>query len=134
MRTGLVVREYLRPHCRLCLRRRHTSNPYNFIRRGYACLKCSRKKQGWAWSLDLKELYAVYDSQEGRCALSGEVMTYQSTDNNENDSNISLDRIDGDKGYENGNIQLVCKRINLMRHTATVKDFKQWCTKVSENR
>lgn len=42
----------------------------------------------------------------------------------------SLDRIDSAKGYVEGNVQWVHKRINLMKGTLSEKDFIAFCQMV----
>ena len=134
------MREYRRFQCKSCLlnarRKRTTSSPYNFIQRSFSQLKSARLGQSMEWSLELKDLFDLYDKQDGKCALTNEVMTYQVTGDGQghlgNDSNISLDRIDDNKGYTLDNVQYVCKRINIMRHKSTVEEFKEWCEKVSQ--
>ena len=42
----------------------------------------------------------------------------------------SPDRIDIEKGYVEGNIRLVCARINLMRNSLHDHDFIWWCRAV----
>jgi len=54
-------------------------------------------------------LIDLLNKQNGKCALSGVQMTYHLNDL----SSISIDRIDSNIGYEKGNVQLVCKFINL---------------------
>ncbi len=50
-----------------------------------------------------------------------------------NPNNISIDRKDTTKGYISGNIQLVCKRVNIMKHSLTDKQFKVWIKKISKH-
>ena len=47
--------------------------------------------------------------------------------------NMSIDRIDSNIGYEVGNIQLVDKRINMMKGSLSNKDFIDLCCKVAEH-
>ncbi len=46
--------------------------------------------------------------------------------------NMSIDRIDSNIGYEEGNIQWVDKRINMMKGSLSNEEFIELCTKVSE--
>ena len=71
------------------------------------------RKRGAVVTINQDYLMALYDQQEGLCALSGVRMTW-STGKTEPTS-ISMDRIDGDKGYVDGNVRLVCMAVNAFR-------------------
>lgn len=75
---------------------------------------------------DLIELYAV---QQGRCALSNEIMTFL-TEEGHVLTNISIDRIDSTKGYTKDNIQLVCYIVNAMKNIMTKDELVVWCQKI----
>lgn len=45
----------------------------------------------------------------------------------------SLDRIDSNKGYIEGNVQWVHKSINMMKSNMTDQEFINWCHIVSQN-
>jgi hypothetical protein len=45
----------------------------------------------------------------------------------------SLDRIDSSKGYVEGNVQWVHKRINIMKNDLSDSEFIEWCRVVSKN-
>ena len=49
-----------------------------------------------------------------------------------NKQNLSIDRIDSFKGYEKDNIQLVDKRINMMKGSLSNEEFIELCTKVAD--
>jgi len=67
------------------------------------------------WHINQAHLYNCYHKQDGKCALSGQTMTWL-TGQGKVDSNISLDRIDPTVGYEPDNIQLITYRCNIMKH------------------
>jgi hypothetical protein len=58
-------------------------------------------------------LMALYDQQEGLCALSGVRMTWAT--GKTSPTSISIDRIDNQKGYIDGNVRLVCVAINAFK-------------------
>lgn len=68
----------------------------------------------------------LYAKQEGRCALSGRIMTYQ-TGLGRIPTNLSIDRIDSQIGYELSNIQLVCIQANKMKAELSSEDLTSWC-------
>ena len=69
---------------------------------------------------------SLYEKQEGKCALSGRTMTYQ-TGEGRVPTNISIDRIDPKIGYELGNIQLVCIQANKMKAELSGNELRDWC-------
>jgi hypothetical protein len=66
----------------------------------------------------------LLDVQEERCAITGLPFQYQGA---HNDTNMlpSLDRIDSDGHYEEGNLQLVCRFINFWKQAADDKEFRR---------
>lgn len=73
-----------------------------------------------------KDLIALWDKQNGRCAVSGVVLTHHKDGFGTKDFNASLDRISNDRSYTPDNIQLVCYRVNLMKHALTEDMFYWW--------
>ena len=69
--------------------------------------------------IDFDYLWALYGQQDGFCALSLLPMTYQFNDL----CSISVDRIDSGLGYVPGNIQLVCKWVNLAKGRHSNEEF-----------
>lgn len=46
--------------------------------------------------------------------------------------NISIDRIDNTKGYEEGNIALVCLAVNMMKYTLELDELIDWCKNIAK--
>lgn len=67
-------------------------------------------------------LEKLYNSQNKCCALSGDFLP--------DVRKASLDRIDSNRPYEEGNVQWVTKEVNLAKHVLTVDQFIAMCTKV----
>lgn len=65
-------------------------------------------------------LHRLWDSQQGRCAITNMVMTHRFNSL----KSVSIDRIDSDKGYVEGNIQLVCRWVNLAKGKFTNEEVK----------
>ncbi len=63
----------------------------------------------------------LLDFQEGICALTGIPMIFN--EYNDNEFTCSLDRIDSDKDYEAGNLQIVCKFANRWKSASSNYDF-----------
>jgi hypothetical protein len=76
--------------------------------------------------------------QSGKCVYTGEDIELPVNvrqlrgENNENIA--SLDRINNDLGYVEGNLQWVCKRVNYMKHTMQDDYFISWIRKIYEFR
>jgi len=89
-------------------------------------IKYSAQKRNLPFALTKEYLWELYESQNGKCALSqvpikfGRVyFKYETT--------ASLDRIDSSKGYIEGNVQWVHKLVNLMKNSISQEDFIQIC-------
>ena len=82
--------------------------------------------------LSINFLKNVYEAQNGLCALTSVPMTWE-TLNGRVATNISMDRVDSSIGYEEQNIQLVCRIVNIMKHDLSVNEFVGWCKLVEQN-
>ena len=77
----------------------------------------------------------LYDKQKGKCALSNIKMTFiKKLDGIKIHTNLSIDRIDSTRGYEIGNIQLVCAVVNIMKTTLSTDELIWWCSKIIEDK
>jgi hypothetical protein len=70
------------------------------------------------WTVSLEYLRTLWTTQNQKCALTGLPLT---------PFNLSLDRIDSNRGYEPGNVQWVLDSINKMKLDHTVKQFIELC-------
>lgn len=77
-------------------------------------------------------LKTILEKQDYRCALSGVKMTCTKIigDSRTVWTNASIDRIIPEKGYNEDNIQLVCRAVNSFRNSLSVKQYIKWCEKV----
>lgn len=80
-------------------------------------------------TLSLDFLLDLYNRQEGKCAVTGEVMTHLQN-SGRNPTNLSIDRIDSSKGYEPENVRLVCYQVNVMKQDYDDEVLKDWCRKI----
>lgn len=76
----------------------------------------------YAWNLFLK--------QERKCALTGDEISLFSR-RKKREQTASLDRIDSSKGYIEGNLQWIHKKLQQMKMNMPDEDFIFWCTKVA---
>jgi hypothetical protein len=90
---------------------------------------CTQKHRKGTITRD--DCITILNRQQGRCALSGEVLTCSLNLGFKNPTNASLDRINPQKGYEPTNVQLVCAVLNSFRSNTPVEEFVDWCRKVA---
>ena len=143
-----AARFYKRPDgsventCRPCRTRaefktQHNS-PRDYLRNTLAKAKFGAKKRNLAFALDIDQVMKIWDEQRGRCALSGVLMQAAKDGKGRKgkDLNVSLDRIDQDKGYlfTPRNVQLVCLRVNLMKHDMNEADLYWWCQNILDHK
>ena len=127
---------YIRSICRSCRNveqnRNRSSSPESYIRHLYSQLKYSRKTKNpeLEWEIDPEDLIEVWYRQEGKCALTGMFMTWGKDGSGRKELNISIDRIDPNEHYIPGNMQLVCGRVNYMKHTLPEEELYWWCKNV----
>lgn len=80
--------------------------------------------------LDAEFLAQMFSEQNGRCAVTGVPMT--TLRGGRHYTNVSIDRIDSNRGYERSNVQLVCLVVNLMKLDMDMIEFRNWCAAVME--
>jgi hypothetical protein len=108
----------------------------NYLRNLYSQSKSANsngsKNRGLEWALTSEDLITLWERQDGRCALSGVYLTHHKDGSGYKDHNASIDRISGDKGYVFQNVQLVCYRINIMKHTLSEDMFYWWVKTIND--
>jgi len=75
--------------------------------------RCERKPALGLCTITINDLIDLWDKQNGRCAITNLIMEHKPNKL----KTVSVDRIDSNIGYTAGNIQLVCKFINLGKST-----------------
>jgi hypothetical protein len=78
---------------------------------------------------DIDYLMYLYKKQNGLCRYTGIPMTHI-RGSGYVQTNISIDRINGSKGYKKRNIQLVCRWANAAKNSLNPNDFIGFCHKV----
>lgn len=92
----------------------------------------TRKKVGsLPFTITPEDIQQLYE-QNPNCALSG-ISLKLDLSKTLQQQNLSIDRIDSNRGYEPDNIQLVDKRINMMKQSFSNKEFIELCTLVANN-
>jgi len=133
---------FIRSVCQQCVtlqRARKTSaTPESYLRVLNTQLKSGRIKQGVDYELTSEDLIDLWEIQDGKCALSGVLMTHQRDgtygDKKQKDFNASIDRINPNGPYVRENAQLVAARVNIMKHTLGEDMFMWWIKNIYETR
>ena len=89
----------------------------------------SAKARSLEFSLTMEYAWGLFEGQNRRCAFSGELLVFGANKKNSL-TTASIDRIDPSKGYTQGNIQWVHKKVNVMRNVMAPEEFISWCQKV----
>ena len=134
----LKTAKFFSPHKRECTdcrvgkyRDRKNSGVEPFLQSKLSALKQRHRKKEYEGNpVDLKYLIDLYEAQRGICALSG-IPMHVTSENSE--LSASPDRIDIDQGYVEGNIRLVCSRMNLIRNSLSDRNLLWWCRAVVNN-
>lgn len=80
-----------------------------------------------------EDLRNLWDQQGGKCAVTGLHMTYYPRAQRYSTGlNASVDRIDSSGIYSQGNVRLVCSRVNMMRAAGEDADLMWWCKQILE--
>lgn len=131
---------YIRKECNKCIelkRRARVSASYkSFLHHLWVRTKNRVKKDvspNKEFSIPEEYLQTLWEESDGRCALSGIHMTHHTDGSGRKDLNASVDRIDVDKGYVPGNVQLVCDRVNTMRNVLSVSEFYWWIKTIHDH-
>lgn len=100
---------YCSTECRIAARTRA------FVARSENVRDYTRRMLGHHYRkhITIEYILNMYEAQGGRCAITGDVMTFPSLKGVVN-TNMSLDKIDPKGGYMDGNMQLVTTAANFM--------------------
>ena len=97
----------------------------------YRChIRTSAKKRNINLNISIEYAWELFKKQNGKCSLSG-MDIYFSTNNQY--GTASLDRIDSQKGYIEGNVQWIHKDINWMKNDFKQEDFIKYCKLIAVN-
>jgi hypothetical protein len=93
----------------------------------------SAKKRNIKVEISIEEAWGLFEKQNGKCALSGETITFAKNckELKLGLNTASLDRIDSSLGYVKDNVQWVHVKVNYMKQQFKQIDFLDWCRKIS---
>lgn len=108
----------------------HSWKGYGNISAHYFWLvKNSAKKRNIPFKLTIKYMNELYEKQKKHCKLTNREICFGF--GSQKNTTASLDRIDSNKGYIKGNVQWVCKQINIAKHVLSMDEFVHLCSEVS---
>jgi hypothetical protein len=88
-----------------------------------SALRSGLKRRPTDNPITINELDELWNLQDGRCALTGELMTWKGGGKGPTPSSVSLDRIDSTGSYTKGNVRLICFWVNSARMNMTDDEF-----------
>lgn len=96
-------------------------------------IKDSASARGLAMELTKEYIWELYLRQNKKCAFSGEPISFATVSGGRHDytTTASLDRINSDIGYIEGNVQWVHKHINAMKWNLEDSAFIEICGKIA---
>lgn len=99
------------------------------------CSKARCKRKGREHDITVEYLERLYEEQDGRCALSGtEMIPSCATSRRKSHPNtVSVDRIDCNRGYVEGNVRLVTIQCNTARSNFDDATFVEMCKRVVQH-
>lgn len=96
--------------------------------------KGTRCLRGIKFNLSKKDLWDLWEKQQGKCAYTGlDLLVNFTSTTSYSECTASLDRIDSSKGYDIDNVEWVHKKINIMKNKFTKTDFIVFCKLVTKN-
>ena len=141
---GNYTRVNLQVKCAKCRRKqqikKYSSDPHSFVFRRIQLIlqpSASEKHGRRKCTLTIDEFMNVWQEQFEklglRCPKTGQTMTYTRGDGKVL-TNISPDRINNEKDYEDGNVQFVCYIYNTMKNKYSEKILLTWCQYIVEKK
>lgn len=97
----------------------------------WIALKQSAKVRNHEFKITIKYIWDLFIKQNKRCSLSNLPLNFEKK---EGTFYPSLDRIDSNFGYIEGNVQWTCKEINMMKWKLKQEDFLFFCKQIIKNK
>lgn len=96
--------------------------------RYYNIIKSNAEKRNIFFDISIEYIWNLFIEQGNKCALTGWELTLV----NNTSQTASLDRIDSNKGYVEGNVQWLHKDVNKAKNIYGQEYFIQMCKAISE--
>ena len=88
------------------------------------------RRRNLEFTIDINYVLDLLKKQEGKCAISGWDLEFSRGGDykgGKNPKGCTIDRIDNDRGYVPGNIQLACTLPNYLKADMPLKEFRELC-------
>ncbi len=85
--------------------------------------------RAYVWDLTPEYVLQMYEDQEGLCALTGWPIGWAEKGLT---ATVSIDRIDSEEGYLQGNVQLLHKDVNMAKQQYSQTYFVSICQAVAD--
>lgn len=109
----------------------HVYRGYKGIpRQFYTELKSNARRRKLEFNLSIDYIWNLLEKQNFKCKISGISIEIPSIYRLNLTNTASLDRIDSSKGYIEGNVQWVDRRINFMKQRMSDNEFIEVCEEV----
>ena len=95
-------------------------------------MKRNAKRRNLDFALSIEYLWNLFLKQDRKCALTGELLTFGRLHRSW-ETTASLDRIDSNIGYIEGNVQWVLKEVNFAKGSLQNSRFIEICKMVALN-
>ena len=128
LRLGKECKKCSNKHAENCHRGWHRGIRISWFNK----FKTSAETRGIDWDLSLDDVADIMDDQGCKCALTGWDITFPAT-GHPDQSAASIDRIDSSLSYTRGNVQIVERRVNMMKGKYTQDEFIAVCCAVASN-
>jgi hypothetical protein len=127
-----ALRRGISKSCGCLQKEKNASMQYKEISHAF-WMKIIRAAESRSFVFEINQEYAwnLFLAQNRKCALSG--VDIFLTNPFSNKQTASLDRIDSLKGYIEGNVQWVHKKVNILKNNVKETEFIEWCRKIYEN-
>ena len=108
---------------------KYRQSPHGFFRALEITTRARCSREGISCDLQNGDLLGMFNSQSGRCSITGDHMTL-TVGQGRVGSNVSLDRKDPAMGYVKHNLQLTCDYANRMKQDMDMEGLFDFCIKV----
>jgi len=98
----------------------------------YGTFKAKAKIREINFNISLEYCDQLFKNQNKLCAISGVLLSFGRRKDSSS-TTASLDRIDSNLPYIEGNVQWVHKKINIMKNSLSHEEFIEWCKIIAEN-
>lgn len=98
--------------------------------RYYCIVKANAASRNINFNISIEYLYNLFIAQDRKCALTGTELILSTKAN----QTASVDRINSDLGYIEGNVQWVHKDVNIMKMYFNQDYFIETCCKIAKNK